>query len=272
MIKNKLKFGNGNAKLSKAIMTFSLPAGYSCPQANECLSFANRETGKIKDGQNTKFRCFSASTENIFPNVRESRWNNYELLLNAKSVNGMTELIHNSIPVGTLTIRCHVSGDFFNETYFLAWLNVALNNPQMVIYGYTKCVNYLVKYKKQIPKNFRFTASFGGKLDSLIKKHKLISAKVVYSVNEAKDLGLEIDHDDSHSINFKAPYALLLHGVQAKDTPAAKALSALKHLGLTGYSNKNKSKNEVAMNKVYVDLVSVKPQPMKFTMKKKQLV
>lgn len=31
----KLTFGKGNAKLDKAIITFSLPAGYTCPGEDE---------------------------------------------------------------------------------------------------------------------------------------------------------------------------------------------------------------------------------------------
>ena len=31
--------------------TFSLPSGYSCPGASECLSKADKDTGKITDGK-----------------------------------------------------------------------------------------------------------------------------------------------------------------------------------------------------------------------------
>ena len=51
----KFNFG-GNAKLSKEIVTFSLPSGYSCPGAKDCLAKADRETGKIIDGKHQKFR------------------------------------------------------------------------------------------------------------------------------------------------------------------------------------------------------------------------
>ncbi len=36
-----MRFGQGNAKLAAAITTFSLPAGYSGPNALACLSKAN---------------------------------------------------------------------------------------------------------------------------------------------------------------------------------------------------------------------------------------
>lgn len=221
MNQNKLFFGQGNAKLNLSVSTFSLPAGYTCPGALNCLSKANRETGKITDGPKNEFRCFAASMECVFTNVRESRWGNFELLKKAFSLDKMANLIQDSLPYKIGLVRCHVSGDFYNETYFLAWLNVAIENPDLIIYGYTKCLNYLVKYKKYIPSNFRFTASKGGKHDILIKKHKLKFAEVVYSVKEAEEKGLEIDHDDNHAIAGKSSFALLLHGIQPAGSQAA---------------------------------------------------
>ena len=153
MIENKLFFGKGNAKLSTAIGIFDLPAGWTCPQAEKCFAKANRETGILTDGPKSEFRCYAASLETVFTNVRNNRWNNLELLRKAGSVNNMANLIQDSLPNYISYIRIHSSGDFFSETYFLAWLNVALNNPSMVFYGYTKCLNFLVKYKKHIPKN-----------------------------------------------------------------------------------------------------------------------
>jgi hypothetical protein len=225
---NKLSFGSGNAKLSTAIATFSIPAGHSCPFAKDCLSKADRTTGKIIDGQHCRFRCFAASQEALFPSVRNSRWDNFEALKKAKTVERMTQLIQDSLPNGYTYVRVHVSGDFFSEKYFIAWLNVAMNNPLIVFYGYTKATPFLVKYKSIIPRNFRFTASQGGTCDSLISKHSLKSAEVVFSVKEAADKGLEIDHDDSHAILSEKSFALLLHGTQPAGSDAGKAWQKIK--------------------------------------------
>jgi hypothetical protein len=224
----KLVFGRGNAKLSTAIVTFSLPAGHSCPFALDCLSKADRLTGKITDGKATVFRCFAASQEALFGNVRRSRWDNYEMLKEAKSVEKMMALIQDSLPKGYTYVRVHVSGDFYSERYFLAWLNIALNNPLMVFYGYTKATPFLVKFKQYIPRNFRFTASKGGTRDNLISKHRLKSAEVVYSVKEAADKGLQIDHDDSHAIMSDHSFALLIHGTQPAKSKAAAAWEKVK--------------------------------------------
>jgi hypothetical protein len=236
----KLKFGLGNAKLSANIHTFSLPAGWTCPLAHHCFSKANRLTGKIQDGPDTQFRCFAASQETLFPSVRRARWHNFDLLRAAGTVEKMGELIQNSLPVNASLIRVHVAGDFWNESYFLAWVNVAWNNPQITFYGYSKMLPFIVKYKKHLPLNFRFTASKGGKMDSLITKHKLKYAEVVYSTEEAETKGLDIDHDDSLAISFGRSFGLLLHGTQPAKTPAARALAVLKAKGISGYGKMDK--------------------------------
>lgn len=235
-MKNLLTFGKGNAKLGKQIFTFSLPAGHSCPFANECLSKADKITGKITDGKNLQFRCFAASSESIFPNVRASRWNNFDLLRKSKDMAG---LILESLPKKASIIRIHVSGDFFSQVYFNAWLKVASIRKDVIFYAYTKSLNYWVARLGAndgdvygIPDNFRLTASYGGKWDSLIIQHGLKYAKVVYSPQEAKELGLQIDHDDSHAIKSKKPFALLLHGMQPKGSKASEAIKNMNAKGI----------------------------------------
>lgn len=232
-----LKFSFGNAKLSSEIAIFSLPAGWTCPGADKCLARANRETGKITDGPNQQYRCYAASEEAIFPNVRKNRWNNFELL-KGKTRGEMISLINSSLPVHK-TIRIHSSGDFFSQDYFDAWLAVAKLNPKKRFYAYTKSLTFWEKRKREMPKNFILNASFGGKFDSLINKLKLKYAEVVFSIKEAKDKKLKIDYDDSlaRSKSGKS-FGLLLHGCQKTKSFAAKSLSNLKLLGWTGYSRK----------------------------------
>jgi hypothetical protein len=240
-----LSFGLGNAKLSKSIATFSLPAGHSCPFAKECLSKADRITGKLIDGKHCRFRCFAAANECTYPSVRASRWNNYDKLKGAASIEEMAKLIQKSLPKQIMMVRIHVSGDYFNEKYFLAWLNVALNNPLIVFYGYTKATPWIVKYKKFIPPNFRLTASKGGTCDNLIGKYNLKFAEVVFSIDEAKEKGLEIDHDDSHAYGQHHDFALLLHGTQPPGTEASKAWMKLLKAGIGGYGETAISRNVI---------------------------
>jgi hypothetical protein len=232
----KFNFG-GNAKLSKEIVTFSLPSGYSCPGAKDCLAKADRETGKIIDGKHQKFRCFSAVSETR-PAVRLQRWHNYSLLKQAKTKEGMEELIIESFPRGAKILRLHVGGDFFSQAYFDAWAAVAKRFYHCIIYAYTKSVHYVKAHKDKLPDNFRITLSKGGKYDHLIEESDLEDdvqygiAEVLGHPEEAEALELEVDHDDSHAIAGKQHFALLLHSMQPAGSKAAEKVKRMRKEGV----------------------------------------
>jgi hypothetical protein len=235
-----LKFGKGNAKLSKNIYTFSLPAGHSCPFAFECKASADRSTGKIKDGKDQVFRCFAASQEALYTNTRNARWHNYDLLKKLKTASKMTDLIVDSLPPKADTVRVHVSGDFFSQVYFDAWMAVARLYPKKKFYAYTKSLPYWLERRETIPENFNLTSSKGGRSDDLIELNKLKYAEVVFTEDQAIELNLELDHDDSHAYDGKESFGLLIHGSQKKGSKASVALSNLKKKGIKGYSKKSK--------------------------------
>lgn len=231
--KELLSFQNGNAKLDKTILTVSLPAGFSCPGAHKCMARADPDTGKISDGKHAEFRCFSASAEARYSSVRESRWRNLRLLNQARTVEGMAELIHTSMPKLAFAVRIHVSGDFFNQDYFDAWLAVARRRPSTKFYAYTKSLNYWIARKDEIPANLRLVASRGGKFDHLIDEHGLPEARVFMHPDEAAALGIEIDHDDSLAMDPSVQVVgLLIHATQAAGSPAAEAIKRLKREGV----------------------------------------
>jgi hypothetical protein len=242
----KLKFSKGNSKLGKHIYTISLLSGWSCPFADDCLSkvHVDSETGKKKivDGKNTKFRCFSASQEVMYANTYNARKHNFDLL-RKKNTEEMVALITGSLPAKASIIRIHVGGDFFNQSYFDAWLKVAKNNPDKLFYAYTKAIPFWIARINEIPENFKLNASKGGLRDNLIKEHNLKEAIVVYSEEQAEELGLEIDHDDTHAYKQEKSFALLIHGVQPKGSEASEALKELKEKGWTGY-NKGKGREK----------------------------
>lgn len=236
-----------NAKLAKLAgnakgYTISLLSGWTCPYAKDCHSKAV-ENGKgtltIVDGPHTKYRCFSATQEMVFGPVYRQRKHNMEAIKACKDANEIATLIGLSLPKDAKLIRIHVGGDFFSQAYFDAWLAVAQANPGIKFYAYTKALPFWVARLGQIPKNLTLTASEGGRKDELIARHNLRYAKVVYSVQQAKDLKLPIDHDDSHAAKPGRSFALLLHGVQPAGSEAATALKALKGKG--SYSRKVKA-------------------------------
>jgi len=256
----QLRFDSANAKLERLIdyleklwgkrvnvYSLSLPAGYSCPFADECLSKSDRETGKITDGPNNQFRCFMASTEAYSKDLRTKLWENYTALRNCKSVDEMVALIEASFPVDADIIRAGVDGDYYNQMYFDAWLQVMRNHPDVMFYGYTKSLPYWVARLDNMPPNFNLTASRGGKADHLINEYSLKSSTVVLHPRQAAKLGLEIDHDETHALFGDVSFALLIHGTQPAGSESSKALSTLKREGISySYSKSSNRKTKAS--------------------------
>ena len=232
----KLKFSKGNAKLKGDTAIFSLPAGHTCPAALLCSSRAHKDTGKLTDGPQCLFRCYAASAENLFRNIRVSRWRNFEALQACKGITAMATLINRSLPrKGIKLVRIHSSGDFYSQSYFDAWLAVAKINPAIVFYAYTKALPFWVNRLADIPSNFKLVASLGGRYDAMIEQHSLRNARVVFSEAEAIKANLPIDHDDTHAWQGNGNFALLLHGTQPKGSQASKDLYSLRKQGKGGY-------------------------------------
>lgn len=246
----KLRFNKANdqAKLSRiaewygcqvCVYNFSLPSGHACPFADECLSKADRYDGHITDGPNTTFRCFAASDEARQPSVRQQRWYNFQLLRQCRTKAEMVALILESLPARFDIMRVHIGGDFYNQMYFEAWLEVARLKPGQTFYAYTKSIPYWIANIGNIPDNFVLNASRGGRMDAMIDLADLKVAEVVFSLDEADTKGLEIDHDERHAILPTGNFALLIHGTQPKGSTAAAAKRELSRNGVEhSYSRK----------------------------------
>lgn len=220
---NKLHFSIHNQKINKLakslglknnqVVAFDLPAGHTCPAADLCQSFSNRENGKITDGKNCKFRCYAVSTESAFSSTRKSRWNNYDALRKLTSEK-MVDLILSELPKDVKVVRVHSAGDYFAKRYFQAWVKVAELRPDVKFFGYTKILNYVNADK---PLNFHLVYSFGGKMDS--KKTCEPTCYVVKDIAEANERGLvpaciTDPADDYNFIMEGKTFALCLHGTQ----------------------------------------------------------
>lgn len=229
--KSLLHISSGNKKLKHPFL--SLPAGYSCPAASDCKSLATRHGQEFKTGKKIqdfgKFRCYSASAEVQYEQVREIRWKNYDLLLKCRNdKQKMAELIEDSLNYFQIhngvfgVFRIHADGDFFTQTYFDAWLEVIKKFPKVNFYAYTKSLPFWIRRKSEIPANLNLIASWGGKFDEMIDQHNLRNAIVVDSVDDAVKLKRRIDIDDSLAYGTTDNFALLLHGGQKEGTEKAK--------------------------------------------------
>lgn len=247
--KGLLEFSHGNAKLPNSTMLFSLPAGHTCPGALTCLTFADRFTGRIKDGPHAEFRCYAALAETR-PTVRDMRWRNLDRLvgLNPQQI---TDLLIASIMASTRRytqrVRLFESGDCFSTAFRDGILGAAKGLPHLVLYFYTKNLPLWIDAKRErlllLPDNLFITASWGGRFDRLIKPFFPRNSRVVFDQAEADRLGLPIDHTDELAYDARPQaFAHLLHGVPKAGTPAAEAMKTRRRLGqFTGYGRSNKS-------------------------------
>lgn len=218
-----LKFSFDNRKMHelanmlgigrKAVASFDLPAGYTCPMANLCKAYAHKMTGKITDGKDMKFRCYAASGEAMFPSVRKARWHNFDEL-RGKSVSEMVALIESSLPKNLKVLRIHSSGDFFSRDYFMAWMIVSENHPEITFFGYTKVLEYV---DESAYSNLHLVYSHGGKQDDMVTNQPV--AYVVMTEKDAVEKGLplackENPADDYVYVVSQQSFAIALHGTQ----------------------------------------------------------
>lgn len=123
---------NKSGKQPTMANTFGLPSGkaYSCPGATSVCE-------KI---------CYAGNLERIFKGVREVLTKNWEQVKDADyltTYNLIDEMITEFVAEcdkrnADKLFRIHWDGDFFNETYTLAWKDVILKHGQVQFWAYTR--------------------------------------------------------------------------------------------------------------------------------------
>ena len=149
--------------------------------------------------------------------------------------------------------RIHEAGDFFSNDYFKAWTIVAAELPNIRFYAYTTSIQFWIANKGSVPSNLKLIASMDKNNAKIIMDNGLRYSLVVYSPEQAGELGLKVDVDDSLAWGSDESFALMLHGGQHKDTEAAAALKKNKDSGLydkmkTLYKQNRPSKQEKLRN------------------------
>lgn len=146
-----MKWLTTNTKLKKdGIFCFNLPPISTCPCAGECKSY-----------------CYALQSAKRWPSVRKGLAKRFLLSTTRNFVDQIVPECE-----GKRYIRIHSSGDFYSEEYVRQWRMIALSNPNVQFYAYTKSVSLIKKHPHYWPKNLRIIFSYGGLQDNLIDPSK----------------------------------------------------------------------------------------------------
>lgn len=221
-----------NSKMSKTglmlgipqnhVISFDLPAGFTCPAARACAVYTNRKTGKMRRGRDNEFTCYAARLENQYPATRRAHWRNFDKVMSFSSLKyrgyELSQSLQHALPSNNEVTRIHSSGDFFAPWYFEAWLDVTLSRPDISFFAYTK---RLFPFDYDRPDNFGLVYSHGGKNDEEAAARGLPTCYVAMTQEEAataprfSDIWVScIDAygaDDFYSVMNGESFVLLLH-------------------------------------------------------------
>lgn len=112
----KRLFTKGNSKLSKAVLTWSIPAGMQVC-ARECKG------------------CYALKEQRRWTTVLKARDKRWELSKTDKFVPlAVAELQK----YGKNFVRVHASGEFYSQEYVDKWVDIAQQCPDLIFYAYTK--------------------------------------------------------------------------------------------------------------------------------------
>lgn len=226
--KNVLSFNNSKINSQAELYgyrvgtAFDLLAGYTCPAANLCQSYAvkDKKTGRlhIEMGENAQFLCYAAKIEVLYKQVYEKHKANFEFTKHPDFV----EILKNQIWFsGTTLHRWHSFGDFYDFEYFKKCYQIVKELPEVYFFAYTKQATFMNWYLKHKLPNMDMVYSMGGLMDDYALKHKLPSCTVItdkkYRNSDMTDEGLPIacrkdnKYDDIEYIRKQQSFGIFLH-------------------------------------------------------------
>jgi hypothetical protein len=115
--------------------------------------------------------CYARNGTYLFPNVKARHIANLEYVLGDPDGwrDQMLAEVGKPKMVGRY-VRIHDAGDFYSEDYLRLWIDIAVRTPDVTFYAYTKEVSLFKRLAGEIPENFRYLFSYGGKEDRLIDR------------------------------------------------------------------------------------------------------
>jgi len=121
---------NHNHKLGR-LSSFALPL-------STCDKTQNKQCRKY---------CYARYLFKIYSKYRAKMTYNYRISKSDRFV----KLMNEELKEASLSVRIHVSGDFYSQKYLNKWLQIARMNPRQIFYCYTKSIN--LDFGKR-PRNF----------------------------------------------------------------------------------------------------------------------
>ena len=193
---------SGNGKIRETmekhkthIGYMGMPARITCPCALYCLD-----------------TCYAYALEKFRTNNGVKYAKNYEL----SKLDEFVDMVNAEIAkkhYADKYIRLHVDGDFYSAEYFAKWVKIALANPDIIFYAYTKSVKIVKDYEAEfgLPKNMSISYSYGGKEDYLINPETDKHVIVIDEDAPAPAGYVEGNHDDLAVVYNQKVY-LRYHG------------------------------------------------------------
>ena len=194
-----------NAKMKKTsiennakIFNFSIPAyktksgKITCPFADTCVKYCYAQKGNY-----TRFPKIKQLMEEKYTITKQD---NFILLMNEEIKK--KKATH---------IRIHDSGDFYSIKYLIKWIDISIQNPDVIFYAYTKSTKFF-KGSLQTPKNLKIIFSEGSKTDNLIDTLKDRHARIFKSVTDLLNAGyIDASNNDLKAITDNKKVGLVYH-------------------------------------------------------------
>jgi uncharacterized protein YqgQ len=195
-----LFWSEGNTKVKKlGGVCFNLPPVITCPGAGTCTANCYGTQGR--------FNC---------PAVKQVRYDNLRIVKATLKHHGvlglMRDLARDLQAIRQEIVRLHDTGDFFDQDYLDAWLQVAGFVQDKRFYCYTKSLHL---NWDEVPDNLKVVQSVGGIYDHLLDP-KRPHSKVFGSVAELREAGYERgDDSDRHALlGDLVKIGLVYHGTR----------------------------------------------------------
>lgn len=195
-----------NAKLKKTsklnntkIFNFSIPAyktksgKITCPFAKECVKYCYAQKGNY-----TRFPIIQKLMEKKYNITKQD---NFILLMNEEIKKKKAKYI-----------RIHDSGDFYSVKYLQKWVDIAIQNKDVIFYAYTKSIKFFTDNKINKPKNLKIIFSEGSKTDNLINTNKHRHARIFKDVATLLNAGyIDASNNDLKAITDNKKVGLVYH-------------------------------------------------------------